>query len=213
MVLAYLAGVVDSDGCITIYKNTAYQRKHSPSANPIYQVRVAIAQVEPQAVELAKATFGGDVRNKLNNPKCRQLLVWRADHARAFSVLSALLSHLRIKKHQAENALKLQSLRFSHSWPSTHIRDDEPMLNVTQFAKALGYDRSAIFGGCYTGAIPSVLRDSVRLIPVSFAPIYQARRSAGGRPKRTASDLAELEAIYLRGKQLNRVGVTRLSRP
>jgi len=213
-VLAYLAGVVDSDGCITIYKNTHYQRTHSESASPVYQPRLAIAQVEPEAVELSRDTFGGTIRHKLNNPgKSRQLLVWRADHNRFYEVVGQLLPYLRIKKAQAENALKLKAFRFSHSWTPPPIVEGEPTANVTQWAKAAGFDRSAVFGGCYTGAIPSVLRDGVRLVPLSFIPIYKARRATGGRPKRSPEELAEMEAIYLRGRELNRVGLRRHARP
>lgn len=214
VVLAYLAGVVDSDGCITIYKNTHYQRKHSTSANPVYLVRVAVAQVEAEAVKLARGTFGGDLRHKLNNPgKSRQLLVWRAEHGLAFDVLSALLPYLRIKRLQAENALALRPFKFTHGWAPTPIVDGEPMVTAGEFARLSGFSRNAIYGGCYTGSIPSLCRDGTRLIPLSFVPVYRERRANGGRPKRSAEELAAMEVIYLRGRELNRVGVKRHAHP
>lgn len=67
-VLAYCAGVIDSDGCIGVKRNTYSMRKVGDATQPTYSERVSIKQVEPQAVRLLKDTFGGN----LHAPRSRQ---------------------------------------------------------------------------------------------------------------------------------------------
>lgn len=107
-VLAYLAGVIDSDGTIGIKRN----RPYSGGTQPNYSERVCVKQVEPHAVELLRATFGG--YHGVTGPsarKGRDLYVWQVTDAKARACLSALLPYLRIKINQAKNALELGPLK------------------------------------------------------------------------------------------------------
>jgi len=92
--IAYLAGVVDSDGCIRVerLKNNGRSRD-----GVSYAVNVSIQQVESAAVELAKELFGGHLMvihptpgqlKKLNNP--RLMLRWTAKSRIAADALYAM---------------------------------------------------------------------------------------------------------------------------
>lgn len=104
--LAYLAGVIDSDGCIRVEKVRI----------DTYSAMLHIQQVEPEAVELAKATFGGYIQRipiPKRFPNARPMVRWSAKSKIAVAALEALLPYLRIKHAQAENAIALGKLVWS----------------------------------------------------------------------------------------------------
>jgi hypothetical protein len=101
--LAYLAGVVDSDGCIMVGR----QVDHRGGKTTGYPVKVVIVQAEPEAIVLAKKIFGGSiatVQRRMGRPYLQWLLVSK----KAALCLSTLLPYLRIKRAQAMNALEAQ---------------------------------------------------------------------------------------------------------
>lgn len=96
--IAYAAGVIDSDGWITI----------SPSPSS-YRIFVGLAQAEPQAVRLVSELFGGAVNlRKKSDPKrfsSRPMYTWRIEGKSAKRALFELLPYLKIKNAQARLAL------------------------------------------------------------------------------------------------------------
>lgn len=110
--LAYLAGVVDSDGTIGIKKSTYRVRVIRDSMQPTYSERITVRQVDYQAVELLHEIFGG--RLGLTKPTARYgrpMFEWQVTDLRAYRCLVALRPHLRIKAAQADNAIALRRLK------------------------------------------------------------------------------------------------------
>lgn len=112
-VLAYAAGVIDSDGSIGIQRETWPMRVHRAS-QPTFSERVTIRQIEPEAVDLIHQHFGGSryvirYRGKRSGRQPLQSVVI-ADR-KASALLLAVLPYLRIKKAQAELCLKLRRLK------------------------------------------------------------------------------------------------------
>jgi hypothetical protein len=108
--LAYVAGIVDADGCIRVEKLKNNGRSRDGTS---YAAFIAVQQVEPQAVELAKAIFGGyliTVKPTPKMPNARTMLRWTAKSQVAARALVLLCPYLRIKRPQAENAIALASL-------------------------------------------------------------------------------------------------------
>ena len=100
---------MDSDGYFTIKRNLSSQRS-GYSVSPLYQERLGIKQVTPQAPELLKDTFGGG-KVYLEKPSAtngKMLFVWLAADLAAAKVAEALVPFLRIKKRQAELLLLLR---------------------------------------------------------------------------------------------------------
>ena len=103
---AYLAGVVDSDGCIRVEMLRNHGRSHDGVS---YAPIVTIQQVECEAVKLARDLFGGHVlciKGKVGRPMQR----WTAKSRVATAALHRMLPFLRIKKEQATNAIALHAL-------------------------------------------------------------------------------------------------------
>lgn len=109
--LAYCAGVIDSDGWITILRSTYEMRHaHCRGVSPVYFGHVGVNQVTPEAVDILHGLFGGR-RTMMRRKGCRPLHSWTVTYVRAAVVVQAVLPYLRIKRVQAENVLLLQELK------------------------------------------------------------------------------------------------------
>jgi hypothetical protein len=107
--LAYLAGVIDSDGTIGVKLNS-YAAKSGWQVS--YSERVHIRQVTREAIDLLAETFGGNVG--IEDPHAKRgkpLYRWGVTDKRAVMVLEALLPYLRIKREQAQNCLDLRVVK------------------------------------------------------------------------------------------------------
>jgi len=113
VLLAYCAGVIDSDGTIGVKRSTYQVRVVKDSTQPIFSERIAVRQVELEAIELLHSLFGGYLR--IGEPpsakKGRPLNMWMVTDKQAAECLRLLLPYLRIKRKQAENCLRLRELK------------------------------------------------------------------------------------------------------
>ena len=100
--LAYLAGVIDSDGHITINESTRKGRMYHGAV-------VGITGTRREPHDLASATWGGNVRShQPKNPRHRLVYLWGKQGAGAAKVISDVLPFLRVKREIALVALELQ---------------------------------------------------------------------------------------------------------
>ena len=124
-VLAYLAGIIDADGCIRVSKTKPYTQRVTPS----YHARVHVRMVERDAIDLLDATFGGHVwMQKPTAERGRPLYVWDISDAAAQRALIQLLPYLRVKLPQAENALALRSLQAESRQHRTKVTGQKVMV-------------------------------------------------------------------------------------
>ena len=109
--LAYMAGVIDSDGYIGIRRSTYGMRVRKDCTQPVYYERVGCKQVQPQAVELLHKYFGGALgRDNPSVPRGKILYNWQVTNVKAMAFLCAVLPYLRIKRAQAHNCLCLRAV-------------------------------------------------------------------------------------------------------
>lgn len=111
--LAYLAGAIDSDGCISVKRSTYAMRVRGDAGAAVYSERVMLKQVTPQIPTLLKETFGGSFRidKKPSAKRGRDLYSWQVTDRQAAECLRALLPFLRIKREQALNCLALREIK------------------------------------------------------------------------------------------------------
>ncbi len=110
--LAYAAGVIDSDGSIGIRLDTYAMRVRRLKTGPVYKERVTLKQIEPQAVDLLHEAFGGSrfisaPRNERSQPLHSLQIVDRM----AATFLAAIAPYLRIKRRQALLCVELRRLK------------------------------------------------------------------------------------------------------
>lgn len=102
LTLAYLAGVIDSDGHITVHKST---RK----GVAYYCARVGIAGTRRQPHDLAASYWGGTVSRYVpENSRHRAQFQWSRSGDAALGICYELLPYLRIKEPQAWLAIDVQ---------------------------------------------------------------------------------------------------------
>jgi hypothetical protein len=136
LVLAYLAGVIDSDGYIST------QRTHH--SERIYTAcKVGIAGTRRQPHDLAALLFGGNVsRYEPKNPRHRAQYQWSRCGLSAYDVILAIRPYLRIKREHADLALELQDVvaELPYFWPA---RPDDWIDAIHEQIRALNQPRRA----------------------------------------------------------------------
>lgn len=107
-ILAYLAGVMDSDGNLRVEK-----RHIEGMLGPHYRICIRAAQVAPSpAIDLFARTFGGHVTvKKVNRPNQRDLAYWSLHDKSAVPAIAALLPYLLVKRQEAYLLLDLRRLK------------------------------------------------------------------------------------------------------
>ena len=100
--LAYAAGIVDGEGCITI--NHAKSKQCMRGYFNALQIKVAMTTY--QVPYWLLDTFGGSIREQPTTGKL--IYVWTIGSRQASNLLKQLLPHLKNTKLQAETAIKFQ---------------------------------------------------------------------------------------------------------
>lgn len=110
--LAYLAGILDSDGFISAHRTTKTTRRGEAEWTSTYHsARVGIAGTRRQPHDLAALHFGGSVNAyEPKNPAHRVQFNWVASGRIAAVVLRTVRPYLLVKAEQADLALQLQDL-------------------------------------------------------------------------------------------------------
>lgn len=106
-VIAYLAGIIDSDGYITASSSTRGGRTY---CGP----RVGISGTRRQPHDLAASIYGGSVRTYTptgDRSHHRDQFQWVLEGDSAAKVIEDILPFLLVKRDQAVLALELQELR------------------------------------------------------------------------------------------------------
>ncbi len=110
--LAYAAGVIDSDGSISIHLDTYAMRVRKLDTGPVYKERVSLSQIEPQAVDLLHESFGGSrfvtAPQRVNSQPLHR---WQLVDRMAATFLGAIAPYLRIKRRQAELCIELRRVK------------------------------------------------------------------------------------------------------
>ena len=116
--LAYAAGIIDGEGCISTHVQKDV--RHLPS------VYVKVCMTDSRPIMLLQSMFGGPVRYKVAKiAHHRPQYVWDVSATRAEVVLKALLPFLIVKKEQAEKGLAIRALVIGRGKRLSKEREDE----------------------------------------------------------------------------------------
>lgn len=101
--LAYMAGIMDGEGCIHIHK-----QKPGPSRiNPTYYLSVELVMIDKWICELFRFSFGGsNVNQRKRKEGYNTLYTWAIIGVQATTMLKCLLPYLKLKRAQAELGIK-----------------------------------------------------------------------------------------------------------
>ncbi len=224
LLFSYLAGVIDSDGFITIKRSTYHVRVHKTATNPVYIERIGLQQVAPEIPALLKETFGGQSSlQRPQTPNSRPLWRWNATNTHAAKACKAMLPFLRIKRRQAELVLELRESKSSHYsqaayWFVTNHPSwrEEELLTTSEVVEILHYRSGAMVGQALRngtlvglpyrrgrGEEPRFPRALVELLATRYRDITNRGRS----PVRPPELIAWRESLCSEVHELNKVGV------
>ena len=107
--LAYLAGMIDADGFITIQRTTKANTGKCEHPSVYHALKVGIGGTERQPHDLASSIFGGTVsrytpKNEAHKPNFQ----WCSSGPTAVIVIRAIYPYLRIKGRQVQVGLSFQ---------------------------------------------------------------------------------------------------------
>lgn len=120
MELAYMAGIIDGEGCITI--NHARNWECLTGYTNMLQVKVAMTNYKVPYWLLDKC--GGSLRE--HQPINHKLVfIWTIGSRQAANLLNQLLPYLKITKEQAEVAIKFQESMVIGGYKSTAYLENQ----------------------------------------------------------------------------------------
>ena len=108
--LAYIAGLLDGEGCINIGKiTTDYIREVEKRKVPKYVLSVTVYNTHQETVQWLHELFGGYLQTRYRHPKTwRTNYAWKVSANTANDFLKQVVKLLRIKKRQAQRAIEFQ---------------------------------------------------------------------------------------------------------
>jgi hypothetical protein len=108
--MAYVAGIVDGEGCIRVKRTQAYRCQGRKTLG--YHASIQVKMVDESAIRFVAEILGGWVfRQKPSAAQGRPLWTWQMSDAAAEAALRRLLPFLRVKRAQTENVLELRALQ------------------------------------------------------------------------------------------------------
>jgi hypothetical protein len=105
----YAAGFVDGEGCITVRASTS-----RTCWNPSMYASVTISQVDPRPLQWFAERWGGAMRplkRRKDGRNDRDAWEWTIVGRQAYVFLEGVRAMLKVKPEQADNALRLKTLR------------------------------------------------------------------------------------------------------
>jgi len=113
--LAYIAGIVDGEGCICLTK----RKDSSHKRGYYYCVEVKVVNTQQWLIEYLHFNFGGGDITKNNNTKMKNakpLWQWHISLRKATEFLKLILPYLHLKRAQAELCIAYHERQQKHHW-------------------------------------------------------------------------------------------------
>jgi hypothetical protein len=114
---AYIAGIIDGEGCIYINYVPVDTVKRPRQVNPNFSLFVRVSMCNERLIRHIHRTIGtgsvshsGKFKEKHPEIKMNKPWLWAAAQHRAAQVLKDILPYLVLKKHEAELGIAFESL-------------------------------------------------------------------------------------------------------
>ena len=102
--LAYLAGVIDSDGCIAISK---YYDTKKPNRSPRYVVDLTVVNTSVRLMNWLVDNYGGSYsKRRKHSESHKDTYSWKYTNSKAVTLLALIKPYLVEKWDRAENAIQ-----------------------------------------------------------------------------------------------------------
>jgi len=137
---AYLAGLIDADGCIAIKRTQA--SKSNQRSTPSYSLQITVNQYDGRLIDWLYGNFGGNVCTCWSRLRNKNYYRWYITGSKAKYILKRLIPFLRYKKKQAELGIQLQThiekgMNGNSRWKSLSDKEIEIREKIYQESKEL----------------------------------------------------------------------------
>jgi len=111
--LSYLAGFFDGEGSVMVDRRKGRPERVNKNMHMTPTVTLKVCNTDPEPLFLFAEVFGGTVRvdDSVRSGRNKPLYNYRIHKNRSFVVLEMLLPYLRVKRSQAELALKVYEIQ------------------------------------------------------------------------------------------------------
>lgn len=133
--LAYMAGIVDGEGCIAI-------ERYVSKGHGYYRAKLRVANTNKELLEFLKLYFGGTISNfGKRSPNQKPAYMWAIPGETAIKCIKALLPYLFLKRPQAQLAIKFQSKKRGKGYYKT---PKELAVEEAQYILAKGLNKRGV---------------------------------------------------------------------
>lgn len=136
--LAYLAGVLDSDGCINIDRWKDSRKKKRMQ----YIVRIQVSVTAKETTDWLEKHFDGSTRIVKREAPCRDIYYWRTSGMKAIELLMRVKDYLVLKRPRAELAIKFKDYLLTRK--ESRESSSEELRNKVKREKELIYNQMAV---------------------------------------------------------------------
>lgn len=108
-ILAYMAGIIDGEGCLTIGKQIRKDR-----VSPSYRCSITVSNTDRRLVDLFSKYYGGHTAHRKDSrveKKWADSYTWYCPDGSSVEFLLDIKNYLLIKHKQAEILIKFQELK------------------------------------------------------------------------------------------------------
>lgn len=150
--IIYLAGLIDGDGCFFISKRT----KPTTNGYHSYMMKLQIHCIEESLIDWILSVFGGIkvIYNTKQRTGRRTLYGAEFTGFRLTRICEILIPHLKIKKRNAQNMLKIRN---TYNGLGGNIEISQEIQNIRDecfnFSRAINTHKSLSVAPCYPSAM------------------------------------------------------------
>ena len=123
--LAYIAGIIDGEGCIGIYKGKSGRKKKE-----YYHLQVVVRMTNEWIIRWLYFAFPGSFSEHTYPKEINRLKIWtwQLTGEKALIFLELIYPYLKLKKQQAEIAINFQKAKNIKNWAT----DEQIAINEAQ---------------------------------------------------------------------------------
>jgi hypothetical protein len=113
VVLGYMAGVVDGEGCVAIRKSR-YKKRKTGEVVEYFHSQIVIVNAHRGIIELFKEYFGGHIHTREKEKSYyMQTYSWHLGHRAGIAFLKKIMPYLIVKREQARLVILCQEMNDS----------------------------------------------------------------------------------------------------
>ena len=161
-ILAYMAGIIDGEGCLSISKQIRKDRR-----SPSYRISITVSNTDKRIVDLFFDYYKGTVYQRPDGRKDKNWAdsyTWYCKHSVSVKFLTDIMPYLLIKKEQAKKLILFQTNQTKYVRKSLGVgRGSAPLSQkeIDDKEKQYLYVKSLNKKGLYSRSLTNLTREEV----------------------------------------------------